>query len=35
MVKVPLDDGHPLHRIAVANEPDWPIHAWVIAQKPA
>ena len=34
MFKVPLDQGHPLHRIATANEPDWPIHTWVIARKP-
>jgi len=32
--KVPLDKGHPLHRIAMANDPVWPIHTWVIAQKP-
>ncbi|MGH6925628.1 MAG: methyltransferase domain-containing protein [Propylenella sp.] len=34
MVKVALDEAHPLHRIAVANEPDWPIHTWLIAQRP-
>jgi SAM-dependent methyltransferase len=34
MVKVPLDASHPLHRIATANEPDWPIHSWVVARKP-
>jgi SAM-dependent methyltransferase len=33
--KVPLDEDHPLHRIAVANDPTWPIHTWVIARKPA
>ncbi len=33
MHKVPVEADHPLHRIAVANEPDWPIHTWVIARK--
>lgn len=32
--KVPLDHRHPFHRIATANDPVWPIHTWVIAQKP-
>lgn len=35
MTKVPLDPAHPLRRIAVANEPDWPIHTWAVARKPA
>lgn len=34
MAKVPLDASHPLTRIALANDPDWPIHAWVVARKP-
>ncbi len=34
MTKIPLDQGHPLHRIATANEQDWPIHTWVVARKP-
>jgi hypothetical protein len=33
-LKVPLDDAHPLHRIATLNERAWPIHTWVVAQKP-
>ena len=33
--KVPMDPSHPLHRIATANDPNWPIHTWVIARKPA
>jgi SAM-dependent methyltransferase len=33
MHKVPADPDHPLHRIAVANDPAWPIHTWVVAQK--
>ena len=31
--KVPLDENHPLHRIATANDPTWPIHTWVVARK--
>jgi SAM-dependent methyltransferase len=31
--KVPADPTHPLHRIAAANDPNWPIHTWVIARK--
>jgi hypothetical protein len=34
MHKVPANPHHPLHRIAVANDPVWPIHVWVIARKP-
>jgi SAM-dependent methyltransferase len=34
MHKVPADVGHPLHRIAAANDPNWPIHTWVVARKP-
>ena len=33
--KVPLDETHPLHRIAIANDPLWPILTWVVARKPA
>jgi hypothetical protein len=33
-LKVPLDDTHPLHRIATLNERAWPIHTWVVAQRP-
>lgn len=35
MHKVPADPDHPLHRIAVANDPAWPIHTWVVARKPS
>ena len=35
MVRVPIDPAHPLHRIAVLNEPNWPIHTWVVARAPA
>jgi len=35
MQKVPLDPAHPLHRIAVVNDSDWPIHSWVVARKTA
>jgi SAM-dependent methyltransferase len=34
MLKVPVDPEHPLHRIAALNEPDWPIHSWVVAKTP-
>jgi hypothetical protein len=34
VVKFPLSETHWLHRIATANEPDWPIHTWVAARKP-
>jgi SAM-dependent methyltransferase len=34
MQKVPADPRHPLHRIAIANDPNWPIHTWVVARKP-
>lgn len=34
-IKIPLDPQHPLHRIAVANDPEWPIVTWLVAQKPA
>ena len=30
---VPVDPGHPFHRIAIANDPAWPIHTWVVARK--
>jgi hypothetical protein len=32
-IRVPLDERHPVHRIAVENDPKWPIHTWVIARK--
>jgi SAM-dependent methyltransferase len=32
-IRVPLDERHPVHRIAVENDPSWPIHTWVIARK--
>jgi hypothetical protein len=35
MLRVPADPEHPLHRIAVTNNPDWPIHTWVVARRPA
>ncbi len=33
-IKVPLDPAHPLHQIAVLNDPEWPIVTWLVAQKP-
>jgi Methyltransferase domain len=30
---IPHATWHPLHRIAVRNDPEWPIVTWVIAQK--
>lgn len=30
---IPHATWHPLHRIAVRNDPAWPIVTWVIAQK--
>jgi SAM-dependent methyltransferase len=30
---IPLDDKHPLHRIAVHNEADVPIVVWIVAEK--
>ena len=32
-IRVPLDERHPVHRIATENDPKWPIHTWVIARK--
>ncbi len=33
-VKIPEESSHPLHQLAVKNDPDWPIHTWVVARKP-
>lgn len=30
---VPLDENHPLHRIAIHNEQDVPIVVWIVAEK--
>jgi ubiquinone/menaquinone biosynthesis C-methylase UbiE len=30
---IPHATWHPVHRIAVRNDPDWPIMTWVIAKK--
>jgi SAM-dependent methyltransferase len=30
---LPRTKWHPLHRVAVKNDPDWPILTWVVAQK--
>jgi hypothetical protein len=30
---VPHAPWHPLHRIAVKNDPLWPISTWIIVQK--
>lgn len=31
--KLPADEDHPLHKLAMKNERDWPIVTWIIAQK--
>jgi SAM-dependent methyltransferase len=31
--KIPDDETHPLYRLAIRNEPAWPIVTWVIARK--
>ena len=31
--RVPLAKWHPYHRIAVINEPDYPVTTWVVARK--
>ena len=31
--KVPLGTWHPYHRIAVMNEPNYPVTTWVVARK--
>jgi SAM-dependent methyltransferase len=30
---VPESRWHPLHAIATTNDPDWPVHTWVVAEK--
>jgi len=30
---VPLAKWHPFHRLAVKNDPTWPIVTWIVAQK--
>jgi SAM-dependent methyltransferase len=30
---VPLATWHPLHRLAVRNDPRWPISVWIVAKK--
>ncbi len=32
-VGIPHAKWHPLHRIAIKNDPDWPIVTWIVAQK--
>ncbi len=32
--KIPLDERRPLHRIAVENDPKWPIVTWMVGRKP-
>jgi SAM-dependent methyltransferase len=32
-VGVPDAPWHPLHKLATANDPDWPIVTWVVARK--
>jgi len=31
--KVPYAQWHPFHKIAIKNDPDWPIVTWVVAEK--
>jgi hypothetical protein len=31
--KLPVDEEHPLHKLAMRNEPKWPIVTWVLARK--
>lgn len=33
MEKLPSDENHPLHKLALLNEPDVPISTWVVFQK--
>jgi hypothetical protein len=33
--RLPQDEAHPLFSLAMKNDPNWPIHVWVTAQKPA
>ena len=30
---IPHAKWHPLHRIAINNDPEWPITTWIVAQK--
>jgi len=32
-VGIPHAKWHPLHRLAIKNDPDWPIVTWIVAQK--
>jgi len=32
-VPLPRAKWHPLHRVAIANDKDWPIVTWIVAQK--
>jgi SAM-dependent methyltransferase len=32
-VRIPHANWHPLHRIAIKNDPEWPIVTWLVAQK--
>ena len=34
MTPIPDDEMHPLYKLAMRNEPSWPIVTWVIARKP-
>lgn len=31
--KLPIDEAHPLHKLALRNDPKWPIVTWVLARK--
>ena len=31
--KVPLNDKHPINKLAMENDPEVPIHTWIIVQK--
>ena len=31
--RVPLAEWHPFHKMAVKNDPEWPITIWIIAKK--
>lgn len=33
MARIPLDEEHPLHKLAMRNEPSWPIVTWVVGRK--
>ncbi len=33
MSRIPQDETHPLHKLAIRNEPNWPIVTWVVGRK--